>query len=88
VPTAKELGYEVALDMWRGIALPKGTPRPIIAKLQDSIKVTVDSQQFKDAGKAIGFVPAYLSADDFSKVIASDDAKLAQLMTDLGLKKK
>jgi tripartite-type tricarboxylate transporter receptor subunit TctC len=88
VPTAKELGYDVALDMWRGIALPKGTPRPIIAKLQDSIKVTVDSQQFKDAGKAIGFVPAYLSADDFSKVIANDDAKLAQLMTDLGLKKK
>jgi tripartite-type tricarboxylate transporter receptor subunit TctC len=88
VPTASELGYAVALDMWRGIALPKGTPRPIIGKLQDSIKVTVDSQPFKDAGKAIGFVPAYLSADDFSKVIASDDAKLAQLMTDLGLKKK
>jgi tripartite-type tricarboxylate transporter receptor subunit TctC len=88
VPTAKELGYEVALDMWRGIALPKGTPRPIIGKLQDAIKVTVDSQPFKDAGKAIGFMPAYLPADDFGKVIASDDAKLAQLMTDLGLKKK
>jgi len=88
VPTASELGYAVALDMWRGIALPKGTPRPIIGKLQDAIKVTVDSQPFKDAGKAIGFVPAYLPADDFSKVIASDDAKLAQLMTDLGLKKK
>jgi tripartite-type tricarboxylate transporter receptor subunit TctC len=88
VPTASELGYAVALDMWRGIALPKGTPRPIVGKLQDAIKVTVDAQPFKDAGKAIGFVPAYLPADDFSKVIASDDAKLAQLMTDLGLKKK
>jgi tripartite-type tricarboxylate transporter receptor subunit TctC len=74
--------------MWRGIAVPKGVPRPIVAKLQDVIKQTVESQPFKDAGKAIGFVPAYLSADDFSKVIAHDDAKLAQLMTDLGLKKK
>jgi tripartite-type tricarboxylate transporter receptor subunit TctC len=88
VPTAHELGYNVALDMWRGIAVPKGVPRPIIVKLQDSIKRTVESQPFNDAGKAIGFVPAYLSADDFSKVIANDDAKLAQLMTDLGLKKK
>ena len=88
VPTASELGYDVKLDMWRGIAVPKGVPRPTIAKLQDAIKVTVDSQPFKDAGKAIGFVPAYLAADDFSKVIANDDAKLAQLMTDLGLKKK
>jgi len=88
VPTANELGYAVILDMWRGIAVPKGVPRPIVAKLQDVIRQTVESQPFKDAGKAIGFVPAYLSADDFSKVIAHDDAKLAQLMTDLGLKKK
>jgi tripartite-type tricarboxylate transporter receptor subunit TctC len=88
VPTANELGYAVTLDMWRGIAVPKGVPRPIIAKLQDSIKKTVDSSAFKDAGKAIGFMPAYLPADEFGKVIASDDAKLAQLMTDLGLKKK
>jgi len=88
VPTANELGYAVTLDMWRGIAAPKGVPRPIVAKLQDVIRQTVESQPFKDAGKAIGFVPAYLSADDFSKVIAHDDAKLAQLMTDLGMKKK
>ncbi len=87
-PTANELGYAVTLDMWRGIAVPKGVSRPIVAKLQDVIKQTVESQPFKDAGKAIGFVPAYLSADDFSKLIAHDDAKLAQLMTDLGLKKK
>ena len=33
VPTAKELGFPVALDMWRGIAVPKGTPKPVIAKL-------------------------------------------------------
>jgi tripartite-type tricarboxylate transporter receptor subunit TctC len=88
VPTANELGYAVTLDMWRGIAVPKGVSRPVVAKLQDAIKQTVESQPFKDAGKAIGFVPAYLSADDFSKVIAHDDAKLAQLMTELGLKKK
>jgi tripartite-type tricarboxylate transporter receptor subunit TctC len=88
VPTASELGYNVALDMWRGIATPKGVSRPVIVKLQDSIKRTVESQAFQDAGKAIGFAPAYLAADDFGKLIANDDAKLAQLMTDLGLKKK
>lgn len=87
VPTASELGYAVQLDMWRGIAAPKGTPRPVIAKLQDAIKKTVESQPFQDAGKTIGYTPAYLGADDFNKLIASDDAKLAQVMADLGLKK-
>jgi tripartite-type tricarboxylate transporter receptor subunit TctC len=88
VQTATELGYGVTLDMWRGIAVPKGVPKPVIAKLQDSIKRTVEAKPFMDAGKAIGFMPAYLPADDFGKLIAHDDAKLAQLMADLGLKKK
>src|SRR5215470_8420295 len=43
VPTAKEMGYPVALDMWRGIAVPAGTPKPVIAKLQDSIKTSVET---------------------------------------------
>ncbi len=88
VPTAKELGYPIALDMWRGIAVPTGTPKPVVAKLQDAIKASVDSQSFKDAGKTIGFVPAYLPAQDFAKLIANDDVRLAQLMDELGLKKQ
>jgi tripartite-type tricarboxylate transporter receptor subunit TctC len=88
VVTATEAGYSVALDLWRGIAAPKGTSKAIVAKLQNAIKQTVESQPFADAGKAIGFTPAYLSSDDFGKLIARDDAKLVQVMTDLGLKKK
>jgi tripartite-type tricarboxylate transporter receptor subunit TctC len=88
VPAANELGYKVALDMWRGIAVPKGVPKPIIAKLQDAIKGTVESPAFRDAGKSIGFMPAYLPANEFGKLIASDDAKLASVMVELGMKKK
>jgi tripartite-type tricarboxylate transporter receptor subunit TctC len=88
VPTASGLGYAVTLDMWRGIAVPRGTPKPVIARLQDVIQRTVNSQPFEEAGKAIGFTPAYLAADDFDELIAADDAKLSQLMADLGLKKK
>ncbi len=88
IPTAKEMGYPIALDMWRGIAVPAGTPKPIVAKLQDAIRQAVEAQAFKDAGKTIGFVPAYLPAQDFDKLIASDDVRLARLMDELGLKKK
>jgi len=88
VPTANESGYAVALDMWRGIAVPKGVPKPIIVRLQNSIKTTVESEAFKEAGKSIGFAPAYLPAEDFGRLIASDDAKLASVMVELGLKKK
>ena len=42
----------------------------------------------EEAGKNLGFVPAYLPADEFGKLIASDDARLTEVMADLGLKKQ
>jgi tripartite-type tricarboxylate transporter receptor subunit TctC len=87
VPTAREQGYTLALDMWRGIAVPKGTPKPVIATLEAAIRKTVTSPGFADAGEKIGFTPAFLPADEFGKLIAKDDVQLAQIMADLGLKK-
>ena len=88
VPTAQELGYTAIHDMWRGIAVPKGTPRPVIAKLEDAIRQTVASAEFKQAGKEIGFTPAFLPAKEFGELMESDDRKLAEGMKELGLKKK
>ena len=86
-PTAKEEGFDLALDMWRGIAVPKGTPEAVVTALQDAVKKTVESPEFQAAGKNIGFTPAYLPAEDFGKIIAEDDRRLADVMKDIGLKK-
>jgi len=86
-PTAREAGYDLALDMWRGIAVPKGTPQPVIARLQEAVKKTVESPEFHEAGRSIGFTPAFLPADAFGKIIADDDKRLAEIMKDIGLKK-
>jgi tripartite-type tricarboxylate transporter receptor subunit TctC len=88
VPTAEELGYAVALDMWRGVAAPRGTPRPVIACLEDAVRRTVESAEFTATGEAVGFTPAFLPADKFGKLMASDDVRLAGVMADLGLKKR
>ena len=88
VSTARELGYDVALDMWRGIAVPKGTPAPVIATLEAAVKKAVESPDFAAAGTRIGFKPAFLPHDQFAALIASDDARLATLMADLGMKKQ
>jgi tripartite-type tricarboxylate transporter receptor subunit TctC len=87
VPTAKEQGFDVELDMWRGIAAPKDTPAEIVAVLQAAIQDTVASPEFVEAGKTVGFRPAFLPAEDFGKVIASDDKKLSEVMGQLGMKK-
>jgi tripartite-type tricarboxylate transporter receptor subunit TctC len=87
-PTATEAGFPVALDLWRGIVVPKGTSPEVIKKLEDAIRQTIESREFQDAGVKIGFLPAFLPAGEFARVIESDDHKLAAIMGELGLKKR
>ena len=87
VPTAKEQGVDVSLEAWRGIAVPKGTPRQINFALESSIKRTVESMEFIKASENLGVRPAFLPTDEFGQLIATEDAALARLMQAIGLKK-
>jgi putative tricarboxylic transport membrane protein len=87
VPTAREQGVDVSLEAWRGIAVPRGTPRSVISVLQDSIRTTVESSEFQKGAENLGVRPAFLPADEFSELIAKEDASLSRLMQLIGLKK-
>ena len=87
VPTARELGFDVALDAWRGIAVPRGTPRQVISALEGSIRNTVTSPEFVKAAENVGVRPAFLPADEFSALVAKEDSELSRLMQTIGLKK-
>ena len=87
VPTARELKLDVALDAWRGIAVPKGTPRQIVSSLEDSIRKTIESPEFQKSCENLGVRPAFMPAAEFGALIAQEDAALARLMAAIGLKK-
>lgn len=87
VPTAREQGVDVALDAWRGIAVPKGTPPAVIAALERSIKATAESEEFAKGSANLGVRPGFLGSREFGELIAREDASLAQLMRTIGLKK-
>ena len=88
VPTAQEQGWDVALEAWRGIAVPKGTPAPVVAQLEAAIRKTAESPDFARASEKFGVRPAFLPAAEFGDVIVKEDAILAQLMQSIGLKKQ
>ena len=89
VQTANELGIKVAaMDLWRGIGVPKGTPRPVIARLEKAIEASLNRPEFVSAGQKFGFIPAFMGADEFGQLIARDDELIARQMQALGLKKK
>ena len=42
VPTAKEGGLDYQMSIWAGIFAPKGTPKPVLAKLADALDKSLD----------------------------------------------
>ena len=87
VPTARELGVDVALDAWRGIAVPRGTPPQVIRQLENAIRLTVSSPEFVSQSEKLNVRPAFLPAEEFSALVSREDAELSRLMQQIGLKK-
>ena len=57
VPTAREQGFDVSLEAWRGIAVPVGTPAATVAALELAIRNTVASKEFVQACERLGARP-------------------------------
>jgi len=87
VPTAREQGMDVSLEAWRSIAVPKGTPRGVVSAIEKSIKAAVESPEFTRGSENLGVRPAFLGAEEFSALVAKEDAELSRLMQQIGLKK-
>ena len=87
VPTAVEQGIPVSLEAWRGIAVPRGTPKAVIGQLEAAVRATVESAEFVKGAENLGVRPSYLDAAGFAELIAREDAVTARIMERIGLKK-
>src|SRR4051812_16666379 len=88
VPTLKELGMNIVYEVVRGILVPKGTPAPVRAKLEEGCARATKEQSFADAMKLQGTRVAFLNANDYGQFLAKIDNESKIIMTDLGLIKK
>jgi len=85
VPTAKELGFDAELDLFRGLSVPKETPEAIKAKLFDAMDKAAHSPAFTALAKKKGFTIATMRLDEFEAMLAREDAKVVGIMKGAGL---
>ena len=61
VPTLREAGYDMVVESWVGIAVPKGLPAPVAARLQAALaRVSADAGMATDL-ESFGIEPNLLS---------------------------
>ena len=88
VPTLKESGVDLTMSLWRGIAVPKGTPEAVIARLEHAFTRAAQNVEFREFAARMGAVVEVRGARDFDAFIARDDRDIAALMEQIGLKKQ
>ena len=80
VPTAKELGLNFNISMWRGVHAPKDTPPAIITQLHDITKKCLADADFKKKCDELGVQIKYLGAEDYGKFMLSEDVRYKELI--------
>jgi tripartite-type tricarboxylate transporter receptor subunit TctC len=88
VPTFKEQGVDVVFSTWRGLALPKGVPADIKAKINDAYKKAYDSQEFRDFAAKASLNLEYKDAAGFAAFLDQNYKDVEAVMKGLGLTKK
>ena len=88
VPTAKELGYDVAGGSTHFVIVPNGTPQEVRGKLNELVKKVEDDPEFQQKTIELGYSAAYKDAET-SKAFLKEWYDTAGKMFDiLGLKKR
>ena len=85
VPTARELGYDAVLDLFRGLSVPKGTPASVKATLAGAMTKAARSSAFMKLARQKGFTVDPLPAAAFEALLAKEDAKVKGIMRAAGL---
>jgi tripartite-type tricarboxylate transporter receptor subunit TctC len=88
VPTLKELGVNVVYDVNRGVLAPKGTPEPVLAKLEASCAAAVKEPAYAQALKLQATDVRYLDRKGYAAWLAKTDHDNMTLAKDLGLLKR
>jgi len=87
VPTVAESGvpgYEATI--WLGVMAPKGTPQPIVDRLNAEINKVLNRPDVRDAWAKQGVEPLVMSSAEFDTYLRADIEKWGKVVKDAGVK--
>ena len=87
VPTAKELGYNVSVGTWRGLAVPLGTPDTTVAFLEKTFTDAANSEAFKTFMAKTNNDIDLLSSSAYAQKLKVDNELFKKLITAINLGK-
>ncbi len=89
LPTLQESGLkDFQVTIWHGLYAPKGTPAPVLKKINDALKVALKDPDFLKKEEALGAVVATdgrIEPDGHKKFVAAEIAKWSPIIKAAGV---
>ena len=87
VPTVDESGFKgfEALS-WSGISVAKGTPKPIVDKLEAAVVQAMQSPAIKQRLESTGFVVPPLGSAEYTRFVAAEHDRWIKVIKTAGIK--
>jgi tripartite-type tricarboxylate transporter receptor subunit TctC len=85
-PTTKEAGLpDYVVSGWFALLVPKGTPAPIVTKLNSEVKAALADPEVRARFQQQGAEPVYLPPDQAKQFIADEINKYRDIITRAGI---
>lgn len=86
VPPLRDLKLgDLDVEMWYGVLAPKGTPAPIVQRLNLELKEILAGADVKTAFETQGMRPAYSTPEAFRQLIVADARRWSDLIKAQGI---
>lgn len=85
LPTARELGIDVVVEKFRGMAGPAGLPEDVIAAWEVAIKELLEHPEYKELYLAASLEPAYMPNAEFVSFIDDFSGSTREFLTSVGI---
>lgn len=87
VPTVVEAGApDLEFVAWTGLAVPAGTPKPIVERLYREIRDLMKTPAASEWLELIGSYPRTDAPGDFARSIRAEHARLGKIIRDAGIR--
>ena len=88
VPTFRELGYDFINETVFMVAAPKGTPSPIVKKLEEAFHKAMDDPEFIQVMERMEIEITYRNSEDTKKYLEEAYARLGKMIIELKIPKE
>ena len=85
VPTAREQGIDAQQLSQVGIYAPRGTPEPVMARLEEACRTGVEDETFRRVAATRKVPVNYMSRADFTAMVLSEYEAYGHILRELGV---